>query len=574
MNNLSIKRKILYAFISLSLVCFIIFSLIFTSVYIDHMLEETSHNISDNSMIISNQLEDMLSGVRDASNMATFAINSVVEDYAKLESYNQSVFALEVIDQLYDISITFSDVESIAFIDSEGRVYATEIGLYTNKHLFETSAIKYAIDKTTGQSIWFPIDTRCYLAMDDKPVLTLGKKIQHINTGKHLGYLVMNVSGDTLSRYLVSEHTSYEIAQGDHIVASHNPTRVMQKVDWSTVPKANYRIHKQGILDSTITVRLDIESMGWILLGQASLLEIQWNIYKTVLFIVLIALGIVAVEIYLGSLISNHIVNPINAMGDTMKQLGKGNFDMHFEVKSKDEIGLFADRFNRMSDKIKSLLTEVEQKERAKREYERALVLEQVKPHFLYNTLDTISALSEMDRKKEVLRAINAMACYYRNSLSSGREIIQVAEEINGLESYLYLQRLQYFDVFDYRMDIAPEVMEARIVKITLQPLVENAIYHGIKEKSGHGMLDITVKRVGDDRLMLQVRDDGVGMTQDVADKIMDGNAIPGDHFGMRNVRDRLHFYYGDDVTFKVKSEQGVGTTVTIMLPLCFEVEA
>lgn len=568
MKNSSIRKKIVYLFIPLTLIPFVVFSLLTITLYGDSLINETIDNITDNSEIINNQLEDMFSGIEDASNMATFRINSIFKEYQEKDGYNYLAFELDIIGELYDLMITFSDIKSITFIDENDIIYATDARIYDNYSEVIKSDMLKSLEETTGISKWYPIENREFLNSTNGPILTIGKKIIDIESGETLGYLFVNIEEKTISNYLSTANTSYELIQDQVIVSSNNKENILTTIPHEEIPKSNYKIVGSK-KNQEVIVKSNVGKLNWLIIGRTSLNEINESIDKTAKLMMYLVLAIVCIQIIVANRISNYIINPINQMKDKMVDLGDGNFDIHFDIDSKDEIGMFARKFNRMSEKIKTLLVEVENKEKAKREYELALMFEQVKPHFLYNTLDTIYALSEMGRKKEVLKAINSLGEYYRKTLSSGKEIITIKEEIDALKGYLYLQRLQYSDSFDYELEISEDIFDYQIIKVTIQPIVENAIYHGIKESEEFGKLKISALKNGDEHVRIIVEDNGVGMSKEKIETLLSYTKYENDdHFGLVCVRDRLKLHYGSKSKFEVRSELGKGTKVIVDIPL------
>ncbi len=200
-------------------------------------------------------------------------------------------------------------------------------------------------------------------------------------------------------------------------------------------------------------------------------------------------------EIILYNYLSRIITVPLEHLKMGAEKMASGNMDLRLRITSNDEIGKLGEAFNHMAEQVQELLIKVEFEARKKKEYELSLLHEQVKPHFLYNSLDIITKLSEMNRQVESRRAIRRLADYYRNSLSDSKEIITLEQEIKIVEDYLELQRIRYTDVFTYEVEVEEGITNIVIPKLSLQPLVENAIYHGLKYKESKGVLRIKGER-------------------------------------------------------------------------------
>jgi two-component system sensor histidine kinase YesM len=289
---------------------------------------------------------------------------------------------------------------------------------------------------------------------------------------------------------------------------------------------------------------------------------------KITKLIFLIGLVCFVFALFGARLLSNVISKPIVHLSRHMKKLKEGNLDQQIEVTSGDEIGLLASGFNTMMSRVKELLANIGAEQRKKREYELALMQAQIKPHFLYNTLDVIYTLSEMGRARDVQRTTKALADFYRVALSKGKDQIKLEEEIRSVMDYLSIQHIRYSDVFNFNIDIAPNILDCTIPKLTIQPLIENAIYHGLKNKASFGKLTITGKRE-DQKVILVVTDDGAGMTEDrlQAIKMSMNDSQQQVGYGLCSVHQRIKLYFGESYGIQIESESGIGTVVTVELP-------
>ena len=225
-----------------------------------------------------------------------------------------------------------------------------------------------------------------------------------------------------------------------------------------------------------------------------------------------------------------------------------------------------------ITHEVDVLVGEVKSEQINSRNLELKLLQSQINPHFLYNTLDNIVWLSEGGRKDDVTGIVTSLSRFFRTTLSGGLDYITIRQEISHIESYLQIQRFRYRDILNYEIDIPEEFLGYRVIKMTLQPVVENALYHGIKNKRGGGTIRISMHYQGSD-LEIDVEDDGIGMNEedtmrlqrlaDGLDKAREDNA----GFGMANVGERMRLNYGQRYGLKIESEYGKGTIVKILLP-------
>ena len=316
------------------------------------------------------------------------------------------------------------------------------------------------------------------------------------------------------------------------------------------------------------------DSTGWTAVGVAypdELLQSADLIYRQY-----IAIGGLAILVafLISVLISRAITNPLRKLATTMQVVEQGDFTTRSQVHSNNEIGQLGDSFNHMIATIQDLMEQQKRIEEQKRKSEWNLLQAQIKPHFIYNTLDSIIWMSHAGRNEEVVEMTSALAQLLRNSIGSGKEIITLNEELAHIESYLVIQKMRYREKLRFEMDIDPETRSYRIPRLVLQPLVENAIYHGIKVKEHGGTVRVT-SMLDEDQLLITVEDDGAGMTPEQLAHIYDQKESDesSSKIGVYNVNERLQFYFGADFGLKFFSEPEKGTTVMLVLPRIFDKE-
>ena len=242
----------------------------------------------------------------------------------------------------------------------------------------------------------------------------------------------------------------------------------------------------------------------------------------------------------------------------------------HDNVDEITELGL---SFNIMIGRIRELLdAKVKEQENLKKAELRALQA-QINPHFLYNTLDTIIWMTESKKTDQVIEIVRALSSFFRISLSKGRDWITIGEEVERTRSYLTIQKMRYRDILDYRIEMDESVAGNTILKLILQPLVENALYHGIKNKRQGGTIVVRAQQWNENEILLQVEDNGIGFTPEkLAQLQAELNDDSGDiklesGFGIGNVNKRIRLYYGKQYGVSIKSEYQTGTCVSIVIP-------
>lgn len=268
-------------------------------------------------------------------------------------------------------------------------------------------------------------------------------------------------------------------------------------------------------------------------------------------------------------LIDRSISAPINALVENTRRLSQGDFNAYVESRGTNEITVLNDSFNRMVEKLQLLMKELEENTRTREQLELRLMQEQINPHFLYNTLEIIIWLAESGDKEKVIGVVKSLSRFFRVVLSQGHAVVSVREELACIESYLYIQQIRYADILSYEIDAAESTLGFEIQKLSLQPLVENALYHGIKNKRGGGKICVKVRLAGK-RLHVRVSDTGIGMSADKLEALRQtiDNARPASSgFGLSNIQKRVQLAYGDQYGIAIQSVPGEGTDVVLQIP-------
>jgi two-component system sensor histidine kinase YesM len=325
-----------------------------------------------------------------------------------------------------------------------------------------------------------------------------------------------------------------------------------------TLRGASYRLIKR---ESAYT--------GWMTVGVFSMDELLGDIDFLRLMSLSISAATLAIAIGLALFLSSSIARPVLKLRTLMKEVEGGKLDVACRVDGSDEISQLGRSFNVMIEEIRNLIEQVYREQRKKREAELKALQEQIKPHFLYNTLDTIRWMAVERGAHDVAELVEALTRLFRIGLSRGKEMIPLGDEVEHARSYLFIQKTRYEDKFDYELKFDAGLSGLQVVKLILQPLVENAIYHGIKQKKGRGSLQVTVGMDGAD-LVMRVSDDGVGMGPEKLAELralLESPDASGQGFGLYSVHERIRLSYGPGYGVEIESEPGAGTTVTVRCP-------
>lgn len=299
-----------------------------------------------------------------------------------------------------------------------------------------------------------------------------------------------------------------------------------------------------------------------------SQLNVRVNSF-TVFCGILLLLLILMVAILIVMIVTD-IIRPIKELSRVTEQVAEGDFSARAEVKTQDEVAVLADSVNLMTESLEGLVTKIKEDERKMRKADLRLLQEQINPHFLYNTLDTIVWLIEGNDSDKAVSMVMSLSEFFRLVLSKGKEYITIQEEELHIKSYLEIQQVRYRDILEYEIRIDPVLYQYQILKLTLQPLVENSLYHGIKYKRAKGRITVTGQMEGE-RILLRVEDDGVGMEEEELHKLQGEIEKPCKEtekgFGLANVNERIRMNFGAEYGMKIDSVKGKGTCVEIVIP-------
>ncbi len=322
------------------------------------------------------------------------------------------------------------------------------------------------------------------------------------------------------------------------------------------------------------------ERTGWRIVGVNYVEELLHHRGTLQWYYALWGLVCFAAVILISILLAGQISRPLRALRDSMKAVERGDFDVRLENRWNNEIGALTHDFNLMLETIDDLMRRNEYEQEQKRISELKALQNQITPHFLYNTLDSIIWMADGGHNEDVIEMTSALARLLRLSIRKGDELVTVRNEIEHVTSYLQIQSIRYRDTLDYTVDVEPDAEQYQTLKVILQPLVENAIYHGLRKRAGSGLVRIRCFRA-DDRLVFEVEDDGVGVDEATVDALLrpsadHTNGDPASHarnggsdsVGIRNVHERIRLYFGERFGLSFERAQVGGTVVRVTQPL------
>lgn len=331
------------------------------------------------------------------------------------------------------------------------------------------------------------------------------------------------------------------------------------KVNW------NYRdIENEKYLVGT----QKIKNTDWYMVSAIPYSQITYDSRRILNYLLILLIIIVSVAYTVAFIISRSITKRVSKLAERMNNLRGGKLRPMSSSKSKDEVGVLIDNYNYMTEKMSELIEYQYKSGQELKNAELKTLQAQINPHFLYNTLDMINWYGQKSGSPEILSIVSSLTKFYRLSLSKGKDTISIKDELAHVESYFVIQNMRFQNKLNLVVDVPEEIINYQILKITLQPLVENSILHGImwrESKSGTIIISGTMK---DNTITILIKDDGVGISPEKLKAITDGTlSSQGSSFGVCNVNDRLKLYYGQEFGLAYESKEGEGTIVSITLP-------
>lgn len=559
---------------------------LFLSLLISYLLYNTlvsrklDNEISSTSMqtlqAIDKNLEFLLNNVEQLSNLVLYD-RSIQDALRNVDSGGINPEIQSVLNKYLANIVLSGDVVSSAYVfDNYNNRYAKGTRAISRLSIdrIEDSPAYDEIVKLKGGLLWEANSGGILESSPDSNYISLLRIINDVTTMKKLATLIVNVNEETIQREFADIGNKYKSqffimdAKGSYIIRPLGEDRSFEQYLLPMMPNDHgytiVNIGDQKVIISFITSKYS----NWKIVGVMPINEIYRELGGKS-YIALIIILINSFFISLGALnITKLVTQPLIKMQGYMKSAEKGEFIViPVEANRDDEIIQLKKVYNRMVVEIEKLIVRVKNEERIKRKSELNLLQAQINPHFLYNTLDAIGALSLMGDSKNAYQVTRSLGDFYRISLNSGNEIITVREELDCIKSYLAILDIRYDGKYEVRFEIEPEMLKYKILKLLLQPLVENAVHHGLRNKEGAGLLLIKGYREGTS-LIFVIEDDGIGMTEERVGEVLSqrtGKSQGG--FGIYSCKQRLSIYYNIEEPLRIESRPGQGTRVIVEIP-------
>lgn len=410
---------------------------------------------------------------------------------------------------------------------------------------------------------------------DDIDCISYIKKVYDYDSGKLIGAIEFEIACSSLSdlyKTVLGSGNTVLLLTGDGTVLSSSNEQVPQdsvaQMTWFSQAQTGRQLYDGGsfLLNGNLYL-FAVPATEDIYVVNIVPQNVYFQNMSTYLWIILfIAAAAMAVGLYLSKVLIHSITKPLSIITNATVEIGNGNFDMRVHVLDGGEIGILAAQFNAMLDRIQKLMLHIVGTERKKREAELSLVQMRMTPHFFYNVLESICGLIVIEDKKQAIKTIHLLSNFYRGILSKGQEILPLKKELAIADYYIQIMQICYPGKFTYYVDCPEELKENQINKLTLQPILENAIHHGFGQMETGGVITVRVYRQASD-MLIDISDNGCGIGENL-DEIFNAeeNRFHMESFGLRNTDERIHLYFGSQYGVHVIS-RAQGTTIQIRLP-------
>lgn len=542
------------------------------------MSGQVSETVMEENQILIDQVnrsvENYLKTVMKLSDSLYYSIikNADLSDPSVGERFNL----------LYENNMDQTD--SIALFSADGELLELVPALRVRNNLDVTREawFSYTLDRTENQHFFLPQVQQIFESSSDQyrwviPMTRVVEITKGTDTVQgilliHLNYTGLKLLLDGVT--LGNEGYIYLIDGNGEII--YHPRA--QLIDSGLEHENNRAVseYRDGIYQETfqgeervITVK-SVGYTGWKLIGVAPRQTVSLNSLKTQLLVVFVAAFILFLMSLVNSYISSRITTPIRKLELSVNEIEKGNLNAKVDAEGSYEIRHLGQSVQNMAKQIQVLMADIVSEHEKKRKQEFDTLQSQINPHFLYNTLDIIVWMIENEKPDQAVKAVTALARFFRISLSRGKSIITVKDELEHVRNYLMIQHMRFKNRFSYTIEAEDEVLDLASLKLMLQPLVENAIYHGMEFMDGDGEIFISAWKEGED-LYLKVSDNGLGMTEEQVARLFSDTphtgSSRGSGIGVKNVNERIRLYFGSEYGLSIESEPDEGTVVTIHLP-------
>jgi len=585
--NRSIRRRLFFNFLFISLVPLIILQMISVSINNSHMRQETlSYTVSEVETLLYD-MEHTFQSVEDVCN--SILNDAVFQQYMRNSYPNEAErYSADLQGSMGLASIVANqqDIFGLYLLGEnkfcgKSNTYSFLRGDYRNDSWFRETMQR-------NVPTWYSFHEESYVTKTAGK-LFISMSVPYVDkaTGGYNGVIMVDIEEEIITsqlhRKLGGKGFFLLLDDDSHLLYNSNNGQVgdvlmrhvLENIPSNQTNEVSAKTASVKMTEQALIVCQKSEATNWMLISVVPADSINSALQSIWVMTIIMALFIAVLAVTLSSLLSQKYTAPLIRMEAAMKSVEEGDLSVKLVPIGEDEISRASENFNHMVSRIRKLINLNFEKQRQLRKAEYRALQAQINPHFLYNSLDSIVWLLRMNEKEKAIIMLQNLIVLFRVSLSKGSELIPLQKELQHLTSYLTIQSMRYNRKFDYSVETDDGILKYYTLKLILQPLVENSIYHGLSSNRPHVHLLVELRDIGD-KLMFRVSDDGAGMSAETLERLRESINLPDkenkkgseiDGYGLGNINGRIKVYFGNDYGMTIDSEENVKTVVTLTIP-------
>lgn len=573
-------QSVIFAVVSSLLLCAVVIVTVISMNY-------TRQSIFDNSSLytqtiiqqVNQNIDSYINYMENISYLVSS--NEDVQEYLFGDNVDFDVRG-RILNQFETILDSRNDILNLGIISENGRMFINDGKQMTNPDLDLHSQDWYTNALNGSQSSYLSSSHVQHIINGERPwVITLSRGIWNKRAtegSKKEGVFFIDLNYNAISELCnqsMVENQGYAFIMDAEGNIVYHP---QQQQLYNELQTENISLIMESDSDTILSGKGSNEKLysisrsqktGWTVVDSVRVEELLRKSKAAQSLYVLVAIGLMAVALVFSRFLAKSITQPISQLCESMERVQEGDFSVSdVVVDYENEIGSLTTSFNVMTHRIQELMEQNIREQEAKRKSELKALQSQINPHFLYNTLDSIIWMAEGKKNEEVVLMTASLARLLRQSISNEDEVVSIGKEVEYARSYLTIQKMRYKDKLEFEIAVEASILHIPLIKLVLQPIIENAIYHGLKYKESKGFLQVK-GFMKDGNAVLQVIDDGVGMDQETLDHIYEKHKVNyrSNGVGVYNVQKRLQLYYGSEYGITYESHLGEGTIATITIP-------
>lgn len=571
----SIRKQLMAILILLIIIPAITISLISYALSRQVIQEKSIRYNVDILMEVTNSIDRLLDEIDSMSVM--FCYNDNIQSYMKefnnrAESIKtigdlqqNNLLRRKLLQELFNSTVASTAVANPTLFTYNYIIFSNNVSRVTVTQLNYTQADIEKLQAGKGALVWTTDDSQ-------PPKILFGREINDLSTQKPIGYFMGNYSTETLNTMLAdvtyfSEGYLHLIDENGRIIASNRRNHLGDIFEYEAALDAEKKSFY--ITDTRMYASYcNVPNTDWRLVSIIPSVYYESEVHHLLIYMLVIACLSAAIAILLAWIFARRIVNPILELCRQMTSVGDGDFEVRRPVKQRNEIGMLYRFFYQMIDRVQMLIDQNESQQLLIQKAELNSLRMQINPHFIYNTLESIKWIAHLNGNNDIVVMVKALGDFMRSSIN-GSEFVTLRTEMTNIENYLTIQKYRYGDRLMTVIDVPDEMEYLQIPKLILQPLIENAIVHGLEQKVGLGCINMHAWRDGEDAY-IAIKDDGIGISKEIMMELDLDSADMSPHsggIGMRNVHQRIRMYYGTEYGLMIESKFGLETTITVHIP-------